>query len=241
MVRSIALAPFAFAIALSSTASAQQPRRTLQQTVLVHLDGDDDAALQVKVNDEWVTYCDAPCNERVGADAIFRVSGSGLRNSPPFMLHGEPGSSQTVSVDSASSGEFVFGASLVVVGSLGVLTGVALDFVGVKTEECTNDLLIEPDGSDSPSSCDKPWHNLVGIGVGIGIASLVVVAGGAALMLANRHSTVSQSASRSRPSLAVLGFGASRQSKSTWLMPKTDALRSLVPIAATTPILSISF
>jgi hypothetical protein len=239
----VALAPFAFAIVLCTSAHAQQaPRAASRSTVLVHLDGDDDATLQVNVDNEWVTYCKAPCNERVGADALFRVSGSGLRNSSPFTLRADPGASETVHVDSTSSGAHVFGASLVVLGSLGVLTGVVLDFLGVQAEKCSSTTNIEPDGTDAPSSCEKPWHNLVGIGVGVGIASIVVLAGGVALMIANGHSTVSQSASRSpHPTIAIFGFGAPPRTARAALTPQVEHGRSLVPVIATTPILSVSF
>ncbi|MGH7286070.1 MAG: hypothetical protein ACRELY_31500 [Polyangiaceae bacterium] len=241
-MRLFRLAPSICAVALCNSAHAQTLPASTSRTVLVHLDGDEDATLQAKDGDDWVTICRAPCNERVGADALFRVSGFDVRNSAPFELRSEAGASQIVRVDSTSTGGYVIGSTLVVLGAIGVTTGVVLDFLGVETESCQVAANIEPDGSDAPSTCEKPWHNLSDIGIGIGIASLVGLAGGVALMIANGHSSVTQSASRAVHShIAILGLSTRKPLEVGGAAPAGVSSRSTFPVAATTPVLTVSF
>jgi len=100
--------------------------------VLVHIDGPEDARLEQDASDsnEWVTVCSAPCDRPLSTAGSYRFTGSGMKTSTPFPLHGQAGSRVTLQVSPASTGWFITGIVFIPVGGLTALVGFFVGLVG---------------------------------------------------------------------------------------------------------------
>ena len=109
------------------------PQGGLEETVLVHIEGDEEAVLEMQDRGDKATFsqvCRAPCNKALPLDRMYRISGEGMRNSKTFKLAGTAGTAVTVDVNPGRSGAFVGGIVMTAVGPVALITGAFVYLAG---------------------------------------------------------------------------------------------------------------
>jgi hypothetical protein len=167
--------------------------------VIVHIESEEAAVLERRDGRRWGPVCSAPCNQAIPLDGSYRISGPGIRNSPPFALVGAPGSTVVLHVDAASRGAFTggivslgTGPFLVAVGGFVLLAAAITDTNNSISSSYGNP---RADGS-SAAGTDTSTEKTVGWSlVGGGLALAVI---GGIVLGANAHSTVEQNGTAPR-------------------------------------------
>ncbi len=111
----------------------QAPQGALEETVLVHIEGDEEAVLEMQDRGDKGAFsqaCRAPCNKSLPLDRMYRISGEGMRNSKTFKLAGTAGTAVTVDVNPGRSGAFVGGIVMTAVGPVALITGAFVYLAG---------------------------------------------------------------------------------------------------------------
>lgn len=129
MKRDVVVAAMAAAIALGGRASAQEA------TVRVHLEGDPRLVLETRVEGGWTPICQAPCDQRVSDDALYRVNGDGIQPSRKFALPSTYGEAVVVAAP-GSAGLHTFGLVTIGLGAAAFIAGLQTMLVAVLTETC---------------------------------------------------------------------------------------------------------
>ena len=163
-------------------------------TVTVRIESEEAAVLERREGRRWGIVCSAPCNQAMPLDGSYRISGPGIRNSPPFMLAGTAGSTVVLHVDAASRGAFTGGIVSLGTGPFLALVGGFVLLAAAMTD--TNNSISyaaraegsggSGTGTDTSTEKTVGW-TLVGGGLALAVIGGIVVG-------ANAHSTVEQSA-----------------------------------------------
>jgi len=109
------------------------PQGALSESVLVHLEGDEDAILEIQDRNDKGTFspvCHAPCDKMVPLDAMYRVTGDSMKDSRAFKLAGSAGQAVSVNVNPGRRGAFVGGIVMTVIGPIALLTGAVVYLAG---------------------------------------------------------------------------------------------------------------
>ncbi|HEY6460132.1 MAG TPA: hypothetical protein VIY73_08270 [Polyangiaceae bacterium] len=138
-------------------------------TVLVHVEGADDAEVEMRPQDggSWTTVCSGRCDRALPVGPTYRIAGGGMRPSRAFHLDPTAGR-VNVTVNPSSTGWFVAGIVLVPLGGATMLIGGLIGLLGDAT------------GDQSASSSG-------GVAFLVGLAGLV---GGIVLIVSNARSGV---------------------------------------------------
>lgn len=195
--------------------------------VTIRIEGSDDAELQQDVtgDGDWQVVCEAPCNKAFSTSFDYRIKGPGIRASNPFALHAEPGGTETLHVNPASSQSFGWGVVAAAVGGavayVGFFVGIFGSF-GYTSRDNGQTVSHPPD----PGLASAGWTML-----GVGGAA---AAGGLVLLLSNRRTgVVQQGGTDASPSEAL------RAPSPTW--HEVSSVERTVPAALTFPVLGTTF
>ena len=141
-------------------------------TVLVHIDGAEDAQLEQDATheDHWQVVCSAPCDMRLPVGPDYRVSGPGIRTSGTFGLDFESGKHETVTVSAASKPWFIIGIVSTAAGGAAALVGAA---VGLGASLASS---VDTSNGDTASAQHENGVAAAGWTVA-GIGALAIVAG----------------------------------------------------------------
>ena len=163
----------------------QPAQGALEESVLVHLEGEEDAVLEMQDRTEKGSYaqvCHAPCDKTVPLDRMYRITGEGIRDSRAFKLAGSAGKAVTVDVNPGRKGGFVGGLVMTVIGPLAFISGL---FVYAAGSVRFN---ISFGGSSASSNNDS----LQVVGGVMMLAGAALTAVGIPLMVSNIRTKVTQ-------------------------------------------------
>jgi hypothetical protein len=98
--------------------------------VWLHVDAPKGVLLQREKNNygDLETVCEAPCDQQVPTAFYYRLTGSGIKSSDDFTLHGAPGTRVKLVVDGAPKAAFVVGIVGIVGGAVALPVGVFMWF-----------------------------------------------------------------------------------------------------------------
>ena len=167
-------------------------------TVTVRIESEEAAVLERREGRRWGPVCSAPCNQAMPLDGSYRISGPGIRNSPPFMLAGTDGSTVVLRVDAASRSAFTGGIVSLGTGPfLALVGGFVLLAAAITDTNNSISYAARAEGSGgSGTGTDTSTEKTVGWTlVGGGLALAVI---GGIVVGANAHSTVEQSGAAPR-------------------------------------------
>jgi hypothetical protein len=192
--------------------------------VWVHLDAPMGALLLRRTTDfaDWETVCWAPCDKLLATAFRYRVGGGGISLSTEFSLSASPGTHETLTVSGASKGLFVLGGFGMVAGGIVVASGLYLEFSFV-----VGSYLLEVP-FDWSANGSLALLAVVGLGA-------LVFTGGAALVHASAHTTVTQHLDAGRVGSPLPSFWTKTP---TW---STAPEQRNLPPAAGIPIFSGRF
>lgn len=109
------------------------PAGALSESILVHLEGDEDAVLELQDRNDKGSFspvCHAPCDKMVPLDAMYRITGEGIRDSRPFKLAGAGGQAVSVNVNPGHRGAFAGGIVMTVLGPIALISGAFVYLAG---------------------------------------------------------------------------------------------------------------
>ncbi len=92
-------------------------------TVHIHATSTVDLQLSDEQTLQWRTVCSTPCDVELPIGRLYRINGSGVRQTRPFALRGTPGGKQFLDVEAASSAGYAAGMVMTSLGSPVVLVG----------------------------------------------------------------------------------------------------------------------
>ena len=104
----------------------QAPQGAVSESVLVHMEGDEEAVLEVQDRGDKRSFqpvCHAPCNKMLPLDAMYRITGEGIRESRTFKLVGAAGQAIQLNVNPGHSGGFAGGLVMTIIGPVALLSG----------------------------------------------------------------------------------------------------------------------
>ena len=129
------------------------------RTVTVHIDSERAARLEVRAanGSSWIPLCNAPCDAAVPLVATYRITGDGMRATPPFGLDGAPGGSVAIEIEPASKAGFVGGIVLISASPIVSIVGLFV-LVAQSTEHSS---------SGSTAGIALSLGGLVGVGAGV--------------------------------------------------------------------------
>ena len=177
-------------------------------TVFVHIEGSDDVQLlQDKSGDgDWATVCYAPCDKPLPTGPMYRIDGSGIKQSSSFHLAAtDNGQHESIAVHGASTAWFIIGCIAVPIGGIAGYFGLVLGLTG--------SLLSSADSSGATGGVAAAGWTTFAIGA-------AAVVGGVLLVVTNMKTTVSQDVAGG-PAAAIL---------------HADAYKRLPSWSETTPI-----
>lgn len=162
-------------------------------SVWVHIDGSEEARLEQDVTGyrDWRLVCRAPCDMQVPTGKDYRITGDGLRPSGPFALQGREGDRETVEVNGASKGWFVFGVVLGGAGVVGAGIGLYVALIGAVVSSA--DSTATSYGNTPATTSDrKTGEDAEKVGFTIAAAGAAAGVAGLVLIIANFRTGVSQ-------------------------------------------------
>ena len=141
-------------------------------TVLVHVDGAEDAQLEQDATheDHWQVVCSAPCDTRLPVGPDYRVSGPGIRTSGIFGLDFQSGKNETITVSAASKPWFVIGIVSTAAGGAAAVVGA---LVGLGASLASR---VDTDSGDTAGAQHEDGVAAAGWTVA-GVGALAIVAG----------------------------------------------------------------
>lgn len=195
------------------------PRAALEESVLVHLEGDDDAVLEMQERngdkDAFTPACQAPCNKMLPLDRMYRITGDGIRGSKSFKLAGAAGNAVTVDVNAGHKGAFVGGIVMTVIGPLTLVVGSLVYLAG--------SVNFSYSSSTGSFSSDKSGLKVTGGVLMLGGAALTAV--GIPLLVSNARTKVTQEVGTPVPRRdAMLRTATFRDSAHELQMPAFNAV-----------------
>lgn len=168
-----------FLVAGATVLVAAPARADENESVLVHLEGSDDARLEQRTPDGWDSVCAAPCDQAVPIRGRYRIGGSGVRPSSAFSLHATDGQRVVLHAETGSSAGLTGGLVMLSAGTLAAVFG---------------GLVLIAAASGVGSEHDRESAPLIG-GLFVG-GGLATAGGGLWLTLTNASTSVSQGPSR---------------------------------------------
>lgn len=104
---------------------------------LVHIEAPRQVALERQSSNPrvWIEVCSSPCDKYVSASGSYRIAGSGVRASRPFMLDAGTEERVVIDVDPGSKGWFVGGIVITSIGGGATIIGLLLALVGSATKD----------------------------------------------------------------------------------------------------------
>jgi hypothetical protein len=207
--------------------------------VEVHLDSPAPVSLERRApgGTTWENVCTTPCDVKTSSIAEYRVVGTDLNDSKPFMIDGTK-ERVNLTVAPGSKGRADAGLYILVGGGIITIAGVAVLFLG---SDKNGAMLAD-------GQTHNAHYNAMFWGGALVLAGVTTGIFGAGWMLGNRHSDVSGDVSKvieekPAPGAAPSGGGAAEVKFSTssrqptWNTPKLSGM----PQIMTVPVLSGRF
>ena len=217
---------------VSAPAASEPPAPTADGTVLVHIDAPQAVSLERRQgqSQNWEHVCVSPCDERASVSAEYRVLGTDLNASKPFMLDATKGK-VVLTVRPGYHQKAETGFWVLVGGGAAVVIGTAVILLGTDTA--------------AASSADGETH--IGNTNALFTGSLFLIAGlsggilGGSWLLENAHTRVNGDVARPTPEKggapgAEFKFSTSSR-QPVFSLPKTTGMPSVTSV----PLLSGKF
>jgi hypothetical protein len=170
--------------------------------VRVHISTDQNVLLDRRPegSETWVPACAAPCDEELPLNDTYRLSGSAMRSSTEFRLHGSPGGRVDLAVDPSTKRAWWVGAGI---GGMGlVIDGYGL-YIALLGALMSNSSCYPSDYStrscDSSRSAGQTMRNVGLVMLIPGTAAAIV---GGAMMVGNWRTGITQSEGTERAAKA---------------------------------------
>lgn len=173
------------------TGAQAAPQAALEESVLVHMEGDSDAVLEMQDRKETNAFspvCNSPCNKVLPLDRMYRITGDGMKDSRPFKLSGSAGQAVSLDVNPGRRGAFAGGIVMTVLGPITLLTGSLVYLVGAAQSS-----LVYSSSSGFRTSGDGSGLKVTG-GI-LMIAGAALTAVGIPLIVSNARTKVTQDVS----------------------------------------------
>jgi len=138
---------------------------------VVHMDGSDDATLEMASGGGWATVCRPPCDLPLAIGPMYRVAG-GVKASRAFGLDGPP--RQSLHVRGASPAGFVGGIVAAAVGGGLSAAGFTMGVAGLVFAHEADQPNAVMSASDGDRLATAGWITL-GVGVVTGVTGLVLL------------------------------------------------------------------
>lgn len=190
------------------TAGGAPPGSKPVKTAMVHIESERPVRLEAQTGPKAFNFvCASPCDKELDLDALYRITGDGVRTSRPFSIEAQAGQRIVIEVDPGSKGAFVGGIILVSVSPVVSLIGLVVWAVNAV------------DGSDGGRTA----------GVGIAIGGLVGLTAGIIMLATNASTKQTQSVVGPAPA-------APRASREPYFAEITAPLTAPAPVIFSAPV-----
>lgn len=155
-------------------------------TVIVHVDSPSPVVLEKRASDKasWERVCESPCDVKAPVDAQYRITGTDISESKPFMLQTR-GDMAMIKVTPGSHGKATAGWIVLGAGGAALIGGLILNLIGTGQNH-----IAGQGGPGDTATTDTDRANLFWVGSSLMVAGVVAGVYGGSLILNGAHSGV---------------------------------------------------